>query len=113
SGSRLATELRHVGSRSPARGRFPATDGDGAPLATRSGSHRCARGATFAGGPTATVSAGGVPRCGTPEQGRVRDPTIDVASACGPDLVVQSFGPRTVGVPIECGLRGIARQWQP
>src|SRR5437870_2643428 len=47
------------------------------------------------------------------EHGRLRDPTIDVASGCGPVLVVQSFGPRTAGVPMEGGLRGIARQWQP
>src|SRR2546430_11456982 len=38
---------------------------------------------------------------------------IDVASACGPVLVVQSVGLRTTGVALEGGLRGIARQWQP
>src|SRR5262249_52163252 len=48
-----------------------------------------------------------------PSHGELWDPATDVASACGPVLVVQSLGPRTVDVPMECGLRGIARQRQP
>src|SRR5262249_4909520 len=48
-----------------------------------------------------------------PSHGELWDPATDVASACGPVLVVQSLGPRTVDVPMKCGLRGIARQWQP
>ena len=47
------------------------------------------------------------------EDERAREPTSDVASACGPVLVVQSFGARTTSVRMEVRLRGITREWQP
>src|SRR5947209_2349424 len=55
------------------------------------------------------VSGGGVPIPRTDESGT----RLDVASACDPVLVVQSFGSGKTGVPVECGLRGITRQWKP
>ena len=59
-------------------------------------SHRAQVGAVFAGGSTATVHGGGVPTPSADESGT----RLDVALACGPVLVVQSFGSGKTGVPV-------------